>query len=133
MKRWGLPDLASPCPALLFGEGLEDVVEAVGGVGDAFELRILFAVVVVEGDGLEVAGVFDDEVDGRAIADSVFDGGAEQGWGKSAAVDGVDLEAGGKASFVSDAADNDVADVACLADRDAEREGCVEAATLFEL
>ncbi len=38
------------------------------------------------------------------------DGGAEEGGGEGAAVDGDDLEAGSEAGLVADAADDDVAD-----------------------
>jgi hypothetical protein len=50
--------------------------------------------VVVEGDGLEVAGVFDDEVDGGTASLGGVDGGAKEGGGEGSAVDGDDLEAG---------------------------------------
>jgi hypothetical protein len=66
-------------------------------------LGIALAAVVVEGDGLEVAGVFDDEVDGGAAAFGCVDGCAQEGWREGAAVDGDDLEAGGEACFVGDA------------------------------
>ena len=46
----------------LFGHGLGDVVQAVGGVGDALEGGVLFAGVVVEVDEFVVAGVFYDEL-----------------------------------------------------------------------
>jgi hypothetical protein len=83
-------------------------------------LGIALAFVVVEGDGLEVAGVFDDEVDGGAAAFGVVDGCAEQGWGEGSAVDGDDLEAGSDACFVGDTADDDIANGAGGACREAE-------------
>ena len=52
----------------LLRPGLQDVVEVVGSSGDLFELRIAFAAVIVQSDDLEVAGVFDDQLDGRAGA-----------------------------------------------------------------
>ena len=44
------------------------VVEAVGAVGYAFELRIALAAAVVEGDGLEVTRVGNDELDSGEAA-----------------------------------------------------------------
>ena len=104
-----------------------------GTLVDAFELGIAFATVVVDGDGLEVAGVFDDEVDGGAVAFRCVDGGAKEGGGEGATVDGDDLEAGGEAVLVADTTHDDVADGAAGADGEAERVGCAETVAFIEL
>ena len=94
----------------LFGHGFEDVIEAVVGVGDAFELGVLFAVVVVQLECFVVAGVFDDQLDRRAAAFGVLDGRVQQRGGEGAAVDGDDLEGGSVARLPGDAVHDDVAD-----------------------
>ena len=98
----------------LSGHGLQDVVEVRGDAFDAMEVGVLFAAVVVEADGLVVAGVFDDELHGRVLPASAASWMAARRSCRreAAAVDREDVHAGGEACVVGEAVADDVCDVA---------------------